>query len=123
MSQKAVKTMVCVTGQRNCERLIREGAKYGSGDDLFILHVVHPGQALMGFRDDPDALEYLYEIAREYRAEMNVTRAEDVVEAIAETARKKCVERVVMGAGGARGEHDYAQALRARLPGVTVAVV
>ena len=68
MTNKPLLTMVCVTVQRTCERLIREGAKYGDGDNLQILHVAHPGQALMGFNDDPGALEYLYEIARDYHA-------------------------------------------------------
>ena len=57
MTNKPLRTMVCVTVQRTCERLIREGAKYGDGDNLQILHVAHPGQALMGCNDDPGALE------------------------------------------------------------------
>lgn len=116
MANKAVRTMVCVTGQRNCERLIREGAQHGSGDELLILHVAHPGQALMGFSDDPGALEYLYEIARGYRAEMRVTRAEDVVEAIVSVAKEKQIGYVVMGAAGEECRNDYARAIAARLP-------
>ena len=123
MANQPVRTVVCVTGQRNCERLIREGALHGSGDDLLILHVAHPGQALMGFPTDPGALEYLYEIAREYRAEMRVIRAEDVVETIASVAEENLAGCVVMGAPGANRKNDYARALAARLPGVKLVVL
>ena len=109
--------------QRTCERLIREGAKYGDGDNLQILHVAHPGQALMGFNDDPGALEYLYEIARNYHAEMHVIRADEVVETIVSMAEKNGIECIVMGARGAHGGHDYAYTLKARLPQVNFVIV
>lgn len=123
MTETHGRTMVCVTVQRTCERLIREGARHSAGEKLTILHVVHPGQALMGFNDDPGALEYLYEIAREYGAEMSVIRADNVVDTIAEVACKNHVACIVMGMGGPRGSHNYAEALRARLPQVTVIVI
>ena len=123
MTNKPLRTMVCVTVQSTCERLIREGAKYGDGDNLQILHVAHPGQALMGFNDDPGALEYLYEIARNYHAEMHVIRADEVVETIVSMAEKNGIECIVMGARGAHGGHDYAYTLKARLPQVNFVIV
>ncbi|MCL1964154.1 MAG: universal stress protein UspA [Firmicutes bacterium] len=116
------KTMVCVTVQKTCERLIREGASIAGDAGLNVVHVARSGAALLGAGNDGEALEYLYRIARQYGAEMDMLRADDVVETIVRFARKHGVECVVLGAPGV-GSRDFAEVLRLRLPGVSVVVV
>ena len=47
MSKRDV--MVCVTGQKNCERLIREGAQIASIREVgvHVVHVAHEGERFM----------------------------------------------------------------------------
>ena len=52
--------MVCVTGQRSCERLINHGAKRKKDDQkLFIVHCVQTGHNFMNTTFEADAIEYL----------------------------------------------------------------
>ena len=53
--------LVCVTGQKNCERLIVAGARIAREENLplNVLHVVHSGGSVLGFVNEPEALEYL----------------------------------------------------------------
>jgi K+-sensing histidine kinase KdpD len=64
-------TLVCVTGQRDCDRLIRAGRKIAdeSSGSLFVL-CVQPTSA--GFEANCEELEYLRQTARGADAEMSV---------------------------------------------------
>ncbi len=117
------KTMVCVTVQRTCERLIREGAAIAGDAGLSVVHVARNGTKLLGAGSDGEALEYLFRIARGYGAEMDMQRSDDVIITIAELAEKNDVECVVLGASGEKGGYDFATSLRALLPDVTVLVI
>ena len=73
------KTVVCVTDQRRCDRIIRAGQVLSemSDTDLTVLNVAKPG-----VRQDPDSLEYLFEVSKEKDAEMVLLYSEDVAKAI-----------------------------------------
>jgi len=64
-------TLVCVTGQRDCDRLIRAGKKIAeeSSTPLQVL-CVQPTSA--GFETSCEELEYLRQTARDAKAEMTV---------------------------------------------------
>ena len=64
-------TLVCVTGQRDCDRLIRAGKKIAeeSSTSLQVL-CVQPTSA--GFETSCEELEYLRQTARDAQAEMTV---------------------------------------------------
>ncbi|MDR0929242.1 MAG: universal stress protein UspA [Oscillospiraceae bacterium] len=114
------KTMVCVTVQKTCERLIRAGAEYAAGAELRVVHVAKPGASLLGSGNDGEALDYLFGISRAFGAQMDMLRADDVVETIVAYAKKNAVECLVVGTPNARGVHDFSAQLRARLPGISV---
>ncbi len=116
------KTMVCVTVQKTCERLIREGAKQAGGAGLSVVHVARNGAKLLGGGTEGEALEYLFRIAREYGAEMEMIRAEDVVETVVDLVKQNSIECVVVGAGGTSGAYDFSGQIRARMPGVAIVV-
>ena len=117
------RTMVCVTVQKTCERLIREGASIAGGAGLRVVHVARSGAALLGVGSDGEALEYLYRISREYGAEMDMLRSENVLETIVDFARKYDIECIVLGSPGAVSNHDFAGVLRARLPSMPIVIV
>lgn len=123
MPKPPLRTMVCVTVQKNCERLIREGAALAGDTHLHVVHVARSGEALLGAGNDSEALEYLYRISREYSASMDVLRADDVMQTIVKFAKDNKIECIVMGSAGKQSNQDFSGTLRAKLPGVALVVV
>lgn len=122
------KTMVCVTVQKNCERLIRAGSKFAQGlpHGLSVVHVAATDAHFLGQTQDGEALEFLYRISREFGADMDVLRSDRPLDTLAEHARKIGAQCVVLGAPGEPGrpgKPDLTVALQKRLPEVTVYVV
>ena len=115
--------LVCVTVQRNCERLIRIGAELAQNAEgsLSVVHVARKGQRFLGSEDEAAALEYLFQVSRESGADMTLLHSDDVCSSIASMAEKCRAEIIVLGAPPehTRGMQLPSQ-LRARLPGVDV---
>lgn len=114
--------LVCVTGQKTCERLIVAGAdraeKYGLA--LSVLHVAKPGSGLLGNPDEGAALEYLYRIASENNADMAVVRSADVTGAICKQAAKQSAKVIVIGSSRRNDNFGFKEALRLALPDIEV---
>ena len=115
--------MVCVTVQRTCERLIREGAKIAGEQGLSVVHVVKNGGAMLGGKSDEEALEYLYGISRAYGAEMDMLRSDDVLGTIATFARQNDIAYLVIGAPKQRRHLNASGSLQQKLPDVKVFVI
>ena len=95
--------MVCVTQQKTCDRLIRYGNDI-LGDnkgELFIIHVAHYKFNFLGNTKEGEALEYLYEKALEYGANLTVVRSNDVLETLADLVKKNKITHIVVGESGA----------------------
>lgn len=120
-----MRVLVCVTGQKNCERLIREGSAVAkdAGLELSVLHVAKPGASFLGSPVEGEAIEYLYGISSEYGADMTVLRAEDTVEAIVNFARKSEALVIIMGRAGKPGSRDFAREIALRIPETEVRTV
>lgn len=117
------KTMVCVTVQKNCERLIREGAKLAGDKGLSVVHVVGTGGSVLGGKSDGDALEYLFQISRTYGAEMDMLRSDDVLGTLATFAERNDIDYLVIGAPKQRRHMNVSGSLQEKLPGVKVFVI
>ena len=116
--------VVCVTGQKTCERLIHDGAQLcGEGDELSVLHVAKKGAQLLGDQSEADALEYLFRISHQYGASMVVLRADNAVEAIHDFVVKYHVDTLLLGRAGRPHEWDLASELRLRLPTADIRTV
>lgn len=91
--------MVCVTRQKSCDRLIRYGHDLLGQEEgeLFILHVTHPQLKLLGKSKEGDALEYLYEKALEYGANLTVIRSDHVVDTLLQQTHKNNISHIIMG--------------------------
>ncbi len=95
--------LVCVTRQKTCERLIKEGARLTAGEDeLYVVNVSPNGWSLLGEQYDgvdkaAEALEYLFEISKNYGAHMTVLHSEDVVKALVEFIDKREISLVILG--------------------------
>jgi len=92
-------TMVCVTQQKTCERLIRKGAEIRdeTGGKLLVIHVTPTSLQVLGNYQQPEALDYLYEISKSMAAEMTVIRSRYTIDTLEEFALKNDVSTVVLG--------------------------
>ncbi|MDD2189970.1 MAG: universal stress protein UspA [Eubacteriales bacterium] len=94
--------MVCVTQQKTCERLIKCGNNLlgDNSGELFIIHIAHYNFNFLGNTKEGDALEYLYEKALEYGANLTVVRSNDVLETLTGLAMKNKITHIVVGESG-----------------------
>jgi len=93
------KIMVCVTQQKLCKRLIERAytLKQNEEDELFVIHVVKENWKYFGQLKESDALEYLFDSAKEFDATLNVFKAKDIEGTLANFAEKEGVDMIVMG--------------------------
>jgi len=120
--------MVCVTMQRSCQRLIREGGRIAAekGAALAVVHVSRPGDNLLGNPDEGEALNYLFTAATEAHAQMQVLRSNKIAKSLIEFARDNRATDMIMGQGR-QGSQDVLRSILdevgLRLPGLEVHVV
>jgi len=91
--------MVCVTRQKSCERLIREGAQTAAqlGLGLEIVHVVQPEDNFLGNPHEGEALDYLFGIAKEYNAGVSLVKHHDVLQSLVGYARDHHAACIITG--------------------------
>ena len=92
--------MVCVTKQKNCNRLIEYGKTLAERpeDGLHIVHVTGSDYTFLGDSEDGKALTYLYEKSREAGADLTVLKSDDVLETLCNTVKENKINTVVVGA-------------------------
>lgn len=127
MKKENKSIMVCVTGQKNCDRLINRGIERSAGDiPIHVVHCVETGRNFLGSPYEADAIEYLFTAAQVAGAELNLLRADDVDDALVGYAKENGVSLIVMGAASERKRNsgdDIAVRLQRRLPEVEFDVV
>lgn len=91
--------MVCVTRQKNCERLIKYGKKISDEFDgkLFVIHVAKTGTSFLGNPDESEALEFLYQISNNAGADMAVLRSDNIINTIINYAKENNISHIVLG--------------------------
>lgn len=94
--------MVCVTQQKTCDRLIKHGRDYlgDANGELFIIHVAHSAFNFLNKTREGDALEYLYEKALEYGANLTVVKADNVLDTLVDLIKKNKITHVILGESG-----------------------
>lgn len=125
---KLKNVMVCVTQQKTCERLIMAGYEKISNekDKLFIINVVNQDDTFLHTTSDGDALEYLFGVSRDVGADLTVIRAENVIGAMGDFAKKHKITHIVLGAsphGGGVDEHPIAKRLKEVVPNCEYIIV
>ena len=95
------KVMVCVTGQKNCERLIREGARVAREHDgsVSVIHVACENSDFLhhGIAPEAEALEHLFRCAQACGAEMSVLRSKNALETLTRFAHENAITCAVLG--------------------------
>lgn len=88
-------TVVCVTSQLQCERLIRAGRSIANLSDtqLLVVNVSAPDFT----RQDGEALEYLFRISKEHEAQMTVLYSDEAFKTLIDYIKKNTAVNVVTG--------------------------
>jgi K+-sensing histidine kinase KdpD len=118
--------MVCVTQQKNCDRLIKYGREFIGEEtgELTILHVAHSDYKFLGHSKEGEALEYLYEKALEYGAGLTVVRSDDIIGTFVSHVRKNKVDYVIMGESRESAAHsNVIMQLESKLAGLANLII
>jgi len=104
--------LVCVTVQKECERLILAGKRLADNAriPLKVLHVAEQDTAPLGCTDTQEALNDLYALSRQAGAEMTLLYSTDVRQAIVDYAHQVNAVCVVVGSNK-QGSWAMAEAL------------
>lgn len=119
--------MVCVTQQKTCDRLIKQGAEFLGDDEgeLFVIHVAKYGFNFLGNSQEGEALEYLFEKSKEYGANLTVIRSNDVLKTLIELTEKNKITHVILGESSeSEQKNDMVKNLEKRVKGkATIEVI
>lgn len=109
--------MVCVTKQKNCQRLIDFGKSMIKSDDqLYIIHVAHSDFNFLGKSKENEALEYLFNAAMEAGASLTVEKSDNVLDKLIELVNENNIDEVVVGQSGENpGPVNFLTKLRNKL--------
>lgn len=113
--------LVCVTGQHDCDRLIRTGRKLA--DELALpLRVLCIQPASFGIQGNSEELEYLRQTARDSDAEMTVYFNDDAPLMAVSVAKKLGAKHIVTGMPEAP-VNGFVELIHKLLPLVPVSMV
>ena len=116
--------MVCVTGQRSCERLIERAAAIRKPEQPFyVVHCVQTGRVFMNFVSDPQAIEFLFTCVSIVNAELAILREDNVLDALVGFADQHNVKTIVLGASPKQDGSSFADRFSSRLENVDFVVV
>ena len=93
---KKPSVVVCVTGQKDCDRLIKEGCKkaQASGYELHVLNVHNPEES---FSARGEEFEHLYRTAKTLGADMTILFGKNAPAAAAGFMKKVNAKEIVTG--------------------------
>lgn len=115
--------MVCVTGQKNCSRLIDRGkTRIAPNGTLYIVNCIQNGKNFLDAASEADAAQYLFSAAQTAGGELYMLRCDDVDAALFQFASDRGVDLIIMERGRI-GRSDGVIRLQRRLPGVEFEVV
>jgi len=118
--------MVCVTQQKTCDRLIQYGYELLGKDDgeLYIIHVAHYEFKFLGSTKEGEALEYLYQKALEYGANLTVVRSNHVLDTLFDLVTKNKISHVILGESGeTKSESNLITKFENRIKGIAELIV
>ena len=123
-SQQIGALMVCVTGQRACERLIERGVlRRLPQQPFYVVHCVQKGRVFMNSLSDSDAIEYLFTCASIAEAELAILREADVIDALVDFARGHEVSTIVLGSSPKQDATSFSSRLASKLHDVEFIIV
>lgn len=119
--------IACVTDQESCERQIKAGAELAKkfATSLKVVSVLPASAGNEGLGLGSPELEYLYEISKQYHAEMNIYFNGDPVKAIASLIQSsdETVEGLICGSPGRNRSNDFVNRLQEAMPDLNIYIM
>lgn len=118
---KKPSVLVCVTGQYDCDRLIKAGFEKAveTGMELHVFCVRTPADDLTSF---PEELEYLYRTAKDLGADMTVSFDNNAPRCTADFARRINAKHLITGVPDTR-PNGFVLTLHELLPRLQITTV
>lgn len=119
--QKKASVLVCVTGQRDCDRLIRVGKTYAEAGQLS-LQVLCVQPTANGFCAHSEEIEYLYQMSTEAGAEMTIYFHDDAALIAAGFAKQCRVTQIITGMPDG-SPNGFVEVMHHLLPEIPISMV
>lgn len=121
MKKSKAAVLVCVTGQRDCDRLIRVGKEISDLQDI-PLHVLCVQPTSAGFDTNSEELEYLRQTAKASDAEMSVYFHDDAPLMAVGFAKSIHAKHIVTGMAEAP-VNGFVEVIHNLLPKIPISMV
>ena len=116
--------LVCVTQQKNCERLIRYAEDLKNTlrcGDLHVLHVAKSNYNFLNNETEGEALEYLFGISKSLGANLAVIKSDEIEKTITQYAGNNNIAHIVIGASrDGKDENHFYEFLKNTLKNVEI---
>lgn len=91
--------LVCVTQQKNCERLIKKAHEIVNEHNgtLYVINVVKNDLNFLDSAKESEALEYLFSISKSIGANLTVLKSDDIEGTIAQYADDNNINCIILG--------------------------
>ena len=119
--QKKASVLVCVTGQRDCDRLIKSGKEFARKLGL-PLQVLCVQQLMKGFDVRSEEIEYLYQTSKDAEAEMTIYFHDDPALVTAGFVRQVRAKHIVTGMPDGRA-NGFVEIVHRLTPDVPISMV
>jgi len=113
--------LVCVTQQKNCERLIKKAAEIGkpAGAQIHVLHVARENINFLSGNSDSEALEYLFRCSKAVGANLTVIKSDNVIKAIADYVKENNIDCIILGKSNSKkGSDSFVRQLSANISAI-----
>lgn len=114
--------LVCVTGQKDCARLIETGSRIAAEIGNLPVRVLNVQPASAGYETDGEELEYLRQKAQSVSAEMTVYFHDEPALITAGFAKQSGAVQIVTGMAGTP-TGGFIDILHSLMPSVTISMV
>jgi K+-sensing histidine kinase KdpD len=92
--------------------------------ELYIIHVAHYEFKFLGSTKEGEALEYLYQKALEYGANLTVVRSNHVLDTLVDLVGKNSISHVILGESGEiKSENNIITKFENRIKGMADLIV
>lgn len=122
----AKNVLVCVTQQKNCERLIHKASELNEkyNGELFIIHVAKNDWNFLDNHKEGEALQYLFNISKSVGANLSVLKSDNIVKTIANFVNENKIGCIVMGESQSiHKENNFYYQLKSLIKDIEIQVI
>ena len=91
--------LVCVTRQKNCERLIKEGHRLSKENNcnMNVINVLLNDRKILDESNEANAIDYLFNVSKKYDGDISIIRSDNIVKTIVDFVKENKIGIIVFG--------------------------